>query len=376
MTYGEQVSKEMAFAQLDAATKEYGINFIDTAESYPVPSCPSTFGMTDKILGDWLKRNRRQDVVISSKICGFSDEITWCRQSGEGTRINRAQVIEAVDAQLKRLGTDYIDLLVLHWPDRYVPLYGAPEYRTEFERADATPILAQIEIMDELIKAGKIRHYGLSNESPYGLTKFVTTAELSGLPKPVCVQNCYNLLVRSDFENGMMEACSPVNGNVSMVAYSPLAGGALSGKYLDPKHVSDNARMRQFVGFMHRYISQPATEAVRLYKGVADTISLPLAPLALGWVYSRPFVSSTVIGATSLEQLRDNVMSLNMIVSDEVTELINEIHRKYLDPTKGVFEIIDPYLGETDPSKMPWGGRDTDVDPELDVVISQRMSRF
>eukprot|EP00607_Mallomonas_marina_P001222 CAMPEP_0182431376 /NCGR_PEP_ID=MMETSP1167-20130531/48672_1 /TAXON_ID=2988 /ORGANISM="Mallomonas Sp, Strain CCMP3275" /LENGTH=376 /DNA_ID=CAMNT_0024617643 /DNA_START=150 /DNA_END=1280 /DNA_ORIENTATION=+ len=376
MTYGEQISKEKAFAQLDTATKEYGINFIDTAESYPVPSCPSTFGSTDLILGDWLKRNRREDVVLSSKVCGFSKEITWCRKNGESTRVTREQVIEAVDSQLQRLGTDYIDVLHIHWPDRYVPLFGAPEYRSEFERLDATPVYTQLEIMDELIQSGKVRHFGLSNETPYGLTKFVTTAELTGLPRPACVQNCYNLLVRNDFEGGMMEACSPVNGDVSLLAYSPLAGGALSGKYLDPQHVDDNARMRQFVGYMHRYISPPASEAVRRYKAVADKISLPLAPLALAWVYSRPFVTSTVIGATSLQQLRDDVMALNMLISDEVADMMNEVFRDHLDPTKGVFEVIDPYLEATDPSKMPWGAKDTDLDPELDIVISQRMSRF
>lgn len=376
MTFGEQISKNDAFSQLDKATKEYGINFIDTAETYPVPSCPSTTGRTEQIIGEWLGRNKRDDIILSTKISGYSNEITWCRSGGQGTRVNKAQVIDAVDAQLKRLGTDYIDLLQIHWPERYVPLYGAPDYRYELERSDATSVHEQLETIAELIKAGKVRSFGLSNETPYGIGKFVTTAELTGLPRPCVTQNCYNLLVRSDFENGMMEACSTVNGNVGLLAYSPLAGGALTGKYLDPKHVDNKSRMRQFVGYMHRYISAPAMEAVRKYKKVADTNSIPLAPLALAWVYSRPFVTSTIIGATSLAQLEDNVMSLNMILNDEITDMINDVYRDDRDPAKGVFEVIDPFLENVDPSKLPWGAKDVDIDPELDILISQRLTNL
>jgi aryl-alcohol dehydrogenase-like predicted oxidoreductase len=379
MTYGEQNSKDEAFQQLDVATKEYGINFIDTAESYPVPSAPSTSGATESILGEWLKKGgkkRRQEVVISTKICGFSDQITWCRENGEGTRVTKEQVMYAVDAQLKRLGTDYIDLLQIHWPDRYVPLYGSPEYKYEMERADATPIRAQLEIMSELIKSGKVRHYGLSNETPYGVTTFTTMADMLGLPRPSVTQNVYNLLVRNEFETGMLEACSPLNANVGLLAYSPLAGGALTGKYLDPKKVSQKARMRQFVGFMHRYVAPPAMEAVRRYQEVADAISMPLTPMALAWVYTRPFVTATIIGATNLQQLEDNVMALNMPISEEVARLINDVYRLHLDPTKGVFPVVDPNLEYIDPSKLPWGAKDQDVDPELDVLINQRLSKF
>ena len=150
MTFGEQNTQADAFAQLDKATKEYGINFIDTAESYPVPSAPTTSGESERIIGKWLKKNKREDVIISTNICGHSDQIVWCRDEGQGTRINRKQVIAAVDAQLKRLGTDYIDLLQFHWPDRYVPLYGAPEYHTDMERPDTIPIREQLEIISDL----------------------------------------------------------------------------------------------------------------------------------------------------------------------------------------------------------------------------------
>jgi len=159
----------------------------------------------------------REDVVISTKVCGYSKEITWCRSGEEATRVNRKQVIEAVDNQLRRLGTDYIDLLQIHWPDRYVPLFGSPDYLYELERSDSTPVKEQLEIMQELIQSGKVRHFGLSNETPYGLGEFVTTAKLLDLPKPCVTQNAYNLLCRNDFDTGMVEACSPANGDVGLL---------------------------------------------------------------------------------------------------------------------------------------------------------------
>ena len=351
----------------------------DTAETYPVPSAPSTTGKTELIIGDWLKKSgkkQRENVVISTNICGFSDQITWCRKNGEGTRVNREQVIEAVDAQLKRLGTDYIDLLQIHWPDRYVPLYGAPDYLYELERVETTPIREQLEIIAELVKSGKVRQFGLSNETPYGVTKFTAIADAIGLPRPCVTQNAYSLLVRNEFETGLLEACSPANANVGLLAYSPLAGGALTGKYLNPKKVDADARMRQFVGYMHRYISPPAMEAVRRYQELADSLSIPLTPLALAWVYSRPFVTSTIIGATNLRQLEDNVMALNMPITDDIAAALNAVFRDHLEPTRGIFEVMDPNLEYIDPSKLPWGGKDTEVDPELDILINQRLSKF
>ena len=267
-------------------------------------------------------------------------------------------------------------MLQIHWPDRYVPLYGAPDYLYELERADTTPIKEQLEIIAELIKSGKVRQFGLSNETPYGVTKFTAIAEAMGLPRPCVTQNAYNLLVRNEFETGMLEACSPANANVGLLAYSPLAGGALTGKYLNPKKVDADARMRQFVGYMHRYISSPAMEAVRRYQELADSLSIPLTPLALAWVYSRPFVTSTIIGATNLRQLEDNVMALNMPITDDIAAALNAVYRDHLEPTRGIFEVMDPNLEYIDPSKLPWGGKDTEVDPELDILINQRLSKF
>lgn len=343
-----------------------------------MPSAPSTSGESDRILGRWLaqKKGRRKELVISAAVSGFSDQITWCRGSGTGTRLTREQMIEAVDGTLRRLGTDYIDVLLLHWPERYVPMHGAPVYEHALERPDAVPIVEQLRVVDELIRSGKVRAFGLSNETPYGVAAFATAASILGLPRPCLVQNAHNLLVRNDMETGMIEACSPVNADVAIVAYSPLAGGALSGKYLSAQLVDPDIRMHRYVGYMHRYIAPPAMEATRLYRAMADEVSMPLAPLALAWVYKRPYVTATVIGATNLRQLEENVQALNIPMSDEIEDLVNSIHRQQRDPTKGVFEIIDPYTEYVDPSKLPWGGRDQDVDPELDILINQRLSKF
>jgi aryl-alcohol dehydrogenase-like predicted oxidoreductase len=376
MTFGEQIDEATSHVLLDKATKELGINFIDTAESYPVPSCPSTAGMTEKIIGTWLKKQKREDVIISTKVCGHSDQITWCRNSGEGTRLSKNQIVEAVDGQLRRLGTDYIDLLSFHWPDRYVPLFGAPEYSCDLERDDATSVREQLEVIQDLMKSGKIRNFGLSNETPYGATKFATTATLLDLPRPVAVQQVYNLLCRNDFENGMLEACSCANSDMSLLAYSPLAGGALSGKYLHPAGVSPEARMRKFVGFMHRYVSTPSMDAIIEYMKIADTLALPLSTIASAFVYSRPYTTSTIVGATNVPQLEENVRALNLPISDEVLHMINKVYKKHTDPTKGVFEVVDPNVEYVDPTKLPWGAKDQDVDPELDVLINQRLSKF
>jgi len=284
--------------------------------------------------------------------------------------------MEAVDGQLKRLNTDYIDLLHIHWPDRYTQLFGAPEYVYSNEREDSTPIRTQIEIMDELIKSGKVRSFGLSNETPYGVTKFTTIAEMLGKSIPCSLQNSYNLLERNEFEIGMQETISKCNANLGLLAYSPLAGGALSGKYLNMKAVEPEFRMRKYVGYMHRYIAAPATEAIRKYKKMADSYDLPLAAIALAFVYHRPFVTSTIIGATSLSQLEENVMALNIEIPDDMMKVINEIYRSNIDPVRGSFPIIDYSKEYVDYSRLPWGAKDEDMDPELDILISQRFSKF
>lgn len=211
-----------------------------------MPSTPSTTGKSEKIIGEWLRQHKsapsnaasthtvsssfRQNIVLSTKICGHSDEITWCRADGSPTRLTKKQIIEAVDAQVDRLGTDYLDLLQLHWPDRnqYVPLAGAPYVYTT-TRTDATPIETQLEAIAELIQSGKIRHFGLSNETPYGVASFVRAAQHLSLPRPVTLQTTLNLLEgQNELDMGLIEACAPLNGDVALIACSPLAGGYCS----------------------------------------------------------------------------------------------------------------------------------------------------
>ena len=217
----------------------------------------------------------------------------------------------------------------------------------------------------------------MSNETPYGVTSFSRVAEYLGLTKPSVVQNAYSLLVRNDFEGGMQECCCPRNCDLGLLAYSPLAGGSLTGKYLDPSdHGLVDARLHKYVGFQHRYISEPATAAVRRYKEVAVAFDLPLEVVALAWVYSRPFITSTLVGASTTDQLRRNIKALNLPVNDEMTTMIDAAYRRGMDPTKGVFDVRDPYREYVDPSKLPWGAKDQDVDPELDILINQRLSKL
>lgn len=335
--------------------------------------------MSEKIIGDWLKKQPksfRKDIIISTKVCGGSNDVTWLRKNGGGTRINRDQVFEAVDNSLKRLNTDYIDLLLFHWPDRYVPMYGVYDYDTSLERTDGVHVREQLEIMKELMKTGKIRSYGLSNESPYGIGIFTATADSIGMARPSVVQNVYNLLDRSDWERGMIEACSPINGNVGLIPYSPLAGGALSGKYIDYEKASMNSRLKKYVGFMHRYVIPQCTKAVQDYKAIADKASVQLSALALSWVYTRPYVSSTCIGVSNLEQLEENFFSLNlvdMMRSEAIMKELEELNNKHADVTKGTYAVIDPNSKKFDPAKLPWGAKSQDIDPELDALIEQKM---
>jgi aryl-alcohol dehydrogenase-like predicted oxidoreductase len=284
------------------------------------------------------------------------------RKNGEGTRINRKQVIEAVDNQLRRLKTDYIDVLSFNWPDRYVPLYGVRTYFQDRERKDSTTVREQLEIVQELVKAGKVRHFALSNESPYGVGAFTSTSETLDLPRPCLLQNCYNLLSRYEFEGGLLEACSPVNGDLGLMAFSPLAGGALTGKYLNPNEPQLESRLHKFIGYMTRYIADPSKEATLAYKRIADKYDIELQAFALNWVYTRPFVTSTIIGATNAEQLHYNVLALNLGLEGEIIDEINEVYEKHLDPARGIFPLIDPRENYVDPASLPWGSKEDDFD--------------
>lgn len=322
MTYGEQNSEQDAHAQLDFAVA-HGVNFIDTAEMYPVAPRAQTQGRTESYIGSWLRRQPRDQLIIASKIAGPARGFDWIRN---GPRIDREQLNAAIDSSLLRLQTDYLDLYQIHWPDRYVPMFGATGYDVTREH-DSTPIAEQLLALADLVKAGKIRHIGLSNETPWGVSEFMRCAEQSGLPKIVSIQNAYHLMNRT-FESGLAEVCR--HADVGLLAYSPLAFGHLTGKYLaDPQA---RGRITLFPGFGQRYhkINVPAASAA--YVKIAQQAGLIPAQMALAYARTRWFTGSVILGATTLAQLRENLDSHAVTLSAEVLEQIEAVHKLYPDP--------------------------------------------
>jgi aryl-alcohol dehydrogenase (NADP+) len=324
MTYGQQNSIEEAHKQLDYAIAQ-GVNFIDTAEMYPVPPRRETQGLTEAFIGEWLKKQQRDKLIIATKIAGPGRNFSWLREGA--TNIERRTIKKAVDDSLKRLQTDYIDLYQIHWPDRYVPLFGQTEYHPDFERK-TVPISEQLEAFAEVIQAGKIRYLGLSNETPWGVCEFSHVAKQLRLPKIVSIQNAYNLLNRV-FDSALAETC--YRENVSLLAYSPLGFGFLSGKYLQGQKPK-NARITLFEKFGQRYLKPNVNEAVAAYVEIARQHHLKPAQLALAFVRSRWFVASTIIGATKLEQLRENLDSVNIVLTPEILTQLNAVHTRYPNP--------------------------------------------
>ncbi|CAM3554428.1 NADP(H)-dependent aldo-keto reductase [Parendozoicomonas haliclonae] len=321
MTWGEQNTQEEAFSQLDYAW-ERGVNFLDTAEMYPVPPKEETYTHTETIIGNWLnKRGKRDDVIVATKICGPG----FAYMDG-GRRFNRKHLTAALDGSLRRLQTDYIDLYQLHWPDRNTNNFGQRGFVFN-EQEQATPIEETLEVIDELVKAGKIRHIGLSNETPWGTMQFLKIAEERGWPRAVSVQNPYSLVFRS-YEVGMAEISH--REDIGLLAYSPLAMGVLSGKYLDGAR-PEGARLTLYSRFK-RYNSPGVEKATKAYVELARDNNLDPAQMALAYVNSRSFMTSNIIGATTMEQLKDNIDSVTLELSDQVLEDIEAIHRQYPDP--------------------------------------------
>ena len=322
MTFGEQNSEADANAQLDYAVSR-GINFIDTAEMYPVAPRAETVHRTESYIGSWLKRQPRDQLIVATKIAGPGRGFGWIRN---GPRIDREHITAAIDGSLRRLQTDYVDLYQIHWPDRYVPMFGATSYDVTQER-DSVAIAEQLQVLAELVKAGKIRHIGLSNETPWGVSEFVRCAEQLGLPKIVSVQNAYHLMNRT-FESGLAETCH--HANVGLLAYSPLAFGWLSGKYLaDPQA---HGRITLFPGFGQRYNKPNVPAATKEYVRIAQEAGLSPATMALAFARTRWFTSSAILGATTLEQLKENLDSTEVTLSAEVLEKIEAVHRLYPNP--------------------------------------------
>jgi aryl-alcohol dehydrogenase-like predicted oxidoreductase len=326
MTFGEQNTEAEAHSQLDYAL-ERGINFIDTAEMYPVPPRAETQGATERFIGSWLqKTGKRDQVVVASKIAGPNPNQTWIREPQHN--VGAADIRTAVDDSLRRLRTDYIDLYQIHWPSRNLPIFGANSFNPQAERAHVA-IEKTLAALGDMVKAGKIRHIGVSNESAWGVCEYIKQAEMKGLPRIATIQNLYNLTARA-FETSLMdEAC--YRTGVSLLAYSPLAFGQLTAKYLD----NPQARGRLTIyppTWSPRYLRPAVIEATKEYAALARANGMTPTQMALAWCYSRWFVASTIIGATNLEQLKENIDAAQITLSDEVVKAIDAIHARITNP--------------------------------------------
>ncbi|NIX75351.1 aldo/keto reductase [Microvirga terricola] len=327
MTWGQQNTEAEGHAQMDYALDQ-GINFFDTAELYSIPPKPETQGSTETIIGSWFKaRGTRDKVILATKVVGRTD-MTWFRKDGSKGELSRAQIEEAVNGSLKRLQTDYIDLYQLHWPDRPMPWGSNPTiYRQETQDGDSIAIEETLGVLADLVKAGKIRHVGLSNESAWGTMSFLKASDTKGLPRVPSIQNAYSLLNRT-YEVALAEVT--MREEVGLLAYSPLAQGYLTGKYLDGARPA-GARTTLFQRGQ-RYETPGAESAIRKYIALAREFSLDPAQMALAFVNSRPFVNSNIIGATSMEQLKTDIGSINVTITPELEERINAIHLEHCNP--------------------------------------------
>jgi aryl-alcohol dehydrogenase-like predicted oxidoreductase len=330
MTFGEQVGETDAHAILDRAVSR-GVNFLDTAEMYSVPARAETCGATETILGNWFEKNPgvRQQVVLATKVAGPSRGMPWIR---EGSGMTAADIVASCDASLRRLKTDVIDLYQIHWPERHVPAFGMLYYDPTKERS-ATPVLEQLQALGELVKAGKVRHIGLSNETPYGVHEFVRLADQAGLPRVATVQNPYCLINRS-YENALDETCHRLN--VSLLAYSPLGFGLLSGKYdttgIDAPD-APQGRMAKFDSMKKQRWGRPeALATARRYNQLARDHGLTPTRLALAFCYTKWQVASTIIGVTSLAQLDENLDAWGTTLSPELLAAIDKIRWELRDP--------------------------------------------
>lgn len=324
MTFGRQNTEEDAHQQLDFAL-EKGVNFIDTAEMYSVPFTPETQGLTEQYIGSWFAKNgNRDEVVLASKITGAGRGIFQSMR--ENLDFSKASLDDALHKTLKRLQTDYLDLYQLHWPERSVNVFGVRDYNNEPNaqwKDNIAEILARLETY---VKEGKIRHIGLSNETPFGVMRYMEEHR-NGKLKMVSVQNAYNLLQRRD-EVGLTEVLQMEN--IGYLPYSPLAFGMLSGKYLDNKK-PENARVTLFPNYS-RYSSESSLKATMKYNEIAKKHNISLTQMALAFVNSRPFVTSNIVGATTLKQLSENIESINVTLSPEILNEIQKVHEAIPNP--------------------------------------------
>jgi len=329
MTWGRQNSQAEAFAQMDLAV-ERGVNFFDTAELYPTPPSAETYGATERIIGEWFKsRGRRDQIILASKVAGKNvngqnPPIDYMR---DGTmKLDRANIFAAVDASLTRLRTDYLDLYQVHWPERRTNFFGHLGYEHDPDDA-TTPIAETLEVLSELVKVGKVRTIGLSNETPWGVMDYLHRAQHQGVPRVVSVQNPYSLLNRT-YEVGLAEVS--MREDCGLLAYSPLAFGVLSGKYTGGAR-PPGARLTLFPYF-DRYVRGATQQVTDRYVQVALDHGLDPAQMALAFVDRQPFVRATIIGATTLDQLQSNIAAADVVLGAEVLEAIEAVHRAMPNP--------------------------------------------
>jgi aryl-alcohol dehydrogenase-like predicted oxidoreductase len=323
MTFGEQNTEADGHDQMDYAL-EKGVNFFDTAEMYSIPSNPKTYGSTEKIIGTWFQKTGNRDkIILASKIAGPNPNFGYMR---ENVDFSPSSLKFALDQSLKRLQTDYIDLYQLHWPERKTNFFGQRGFKVQHDAWEDN-IQSVLETLDGFIKAGKIKHIGLSNETPWGIMRFLEESKYQNLPRIKTIQNPYSLLNRL-FENSSSEIC--IRENVGLLAYSPMAFGVLSGKFLKGES-HPNSRLSLFPQFA-RYTSAQCAEATRLYQEIAIKNGLTLTELSLAFVTQQAFLTSTIIGATTMEQLKENIATIDVVLSDEILNEINAVQAIIPDP--------------------------------------------
>jgi len=327
MTFGEQNTQTDGFQQMDYAI-ERGINFIDTAEIYPIMPRKETQGITEEIIGNWLKERRnRKKIILASKIASKSSGLEWIRKGDKNLGFDKRNISEAIDASLKRLQTDYIDLYQLHWPERKVPLFGQLDFEYDPNDSEWNALEEVLDNLKTLIKVGKVRCVGLSNETPWGLMKFLEISKKMNLPRMMSIQNVYNLVNRvfdiANSEVAIREQCG-------LLAYSPIAGGRLSGKYMNNQH-PENARYTLWPARFSRHHTKKGEVAIEHYVILAKKYDIAPSTFANAFVNDRPFVTSNIIGATSLKQLKENIDSIEITLSKEILDEIQAIH--LMDPS-------------------------------------------
>ena len=324
MTWGKQNNQTEAFEQMDYAMDQ-GINFFDTAEMYAVPCTEETFGKTETIIGNWFKkRNNREKVILASKISGPG--LSWIRRGG--LQYTKKNISAALEGSLNRLQTDYIDLYQLHWPERDTNYFGKLGYKHQDKEKEWNSIESILNVLKQFVDQGKVRYIGLSNESAWGLSKFLGLSKFQDLPRVMSVQNPYNLLNRT-YEVGLAEIS--IREQSGLLAYSPLASGVLTGKYRNNQKPK-GSRLQLFGDYFPRYFKKLSLLAVEEYFKVAKKHKISLAQLSLAFVNQQPFVTSSIIGATTMEQLKEDIESANITLSSEIIDEINLVHKNNPNP--------------------------------------------